>query len=78
MAGQVKGIPDEKRAVSRVEMRDVADGLWIWRFENPFWKTCFDWEPLTASTCVDSRSETLVVGYANRCRLSEKVNRLVI
>jgi len=40
-----------------VEMRDVADGLWILRFENPFRKVGFDWEPLTTSTCVDSGSE---------------------
>src|ERR1700756_3205028 len=44
-----------------VEIRDVADGLWIWRFENPFWEPGFDWEPLTTSTCAESGSETLVL-----------------
>jgi hypothetical protein len=40
-----------------VEIRDVVDGLWVWRFENPFWKPGVDWEPLTTSTCVESGSE---------------------
>jgi len=44
-----------------VEIRDVVDGLWVWRFENPFWKPGVDWEPLTTSTCVESGSEILVL-----------------
>ena len=46
---------------SKVEIRDVADGLWVWRFENPFWEPGLDWEPLTTSTCVKSGSEILVL-----------------
>jgi hypothetical protein len=45
----------------RVEIRDVADGLWIWRLENPFWEAGFDWEPLTTSTCVVSGGHTLIL-----------------
>ena len=45
---------------SQVEIRDVADGLRVWRSENPFWEPGLDWEPLTTSTCVESGSEILV------------------
>jgi hypothetical protein len=44
-----------------VEIRDVTDGLWIWRVKNPFWEPGLDWEPLTTSTCVESGSEILVL-----------------
>jgi hypothetical protein len=46
---------------SRVELRDVATGLWIWRMEHPDWKPGQGWEPLVASTCVESGGETLVL-----------------
>jgi hypothetical protein len=44
-----------------VEIRDVAAGLWIWRFEHPRWKPGQGWEPVVASTCVESGGETLVL-----------------
>ncbi len=44
-----------------VELRDVAPGLWIWRIEHPDWKPGQGWEPLVASTCVESRGERLVL-----------------
>src|ERR1041385_9221809 len=44
-----------------VEVRDVAAGLWIWRLEHPRWKPGQGWEPVVASTCVESRGETLVL-----------------
>jgi hypothetical protein len=59
MTGQMKSIQMNNELAPGVEMRDVADGLWIWRFINPFWEAGFDWEPLTTSTCVHSGSETL-------------------
>ncbi len=46
---------------SQVELRDVAPGLWIWRLEHPHWKPGQGWEPIVASTCVESRGETLVL-----------------
>ena len=46
---------------SPVEVRDVAPGLWIWRLEHPHWKPGQGWEPVVASTCVESRGETLVL-----------------
>jgi hypothetical protein len=46
---------------SQVELRDVAPGLWIWRLEHPHWKPGQGWEPMVASTCVESRGEILVL-----------------
>src|SRR5947209_15733475 len=43
------------------EVRDVADGLWIWRIEHPRWSPGQGWEPVVASTCVESGGETLVL-----------------
>jgi glyoxylase-like metal-dependent hydrolase (beta-lactamase superfamily II) len=45
----------------RVEVRDVASGLWLWRTEHPAWRPDTEWEPLVASTVVESRGETLIV-----------------
>jgi glyoxylase-like metal-dependent hydrolase (beta-lactamase superfamily II) len=44
-----------------VEIRDVAPGLWIWRLEHPHWKPGQGWDPIVASTCVESRGEVLVL-----------------
>jgi hypothetical protein len=44
-----------------VECRDVAPGLWIWRLEHPAWKPGHGWEPVVASTCVESGGEILVL-----------------
>jgi hypothetical protein len=40
-----------------VEIRDVADGLWIWRVRHPDWKEGLDWDECVTSTCVESRGE---------------------
>ncbi len=45
----------------QVEVREVATGLWIWRFEHPGWKPNQGWEPVVASTCVESGGEILVL-----------------
>jgi hypothetical protein len=39
------------------ELRDVAEGLWLWRVEHPEWRPGLDWEPLVTSVCVESRGE---------------------
>jgi hypothetical protein len=44
-----------------VEVRDVAEGLWIWRLEHPHWKAGQGWDPVVASTCVESGGERLVL-----------------
>jgi hypothetical protein len=42
-----------------VEVRDVADGLWLWRQPHPDWSEGSDWEPEVASFAVESGG----VGY---------------
>jgi hypothetical protein len=44
-----------------VELRDVVAGLWIWRLEHPAWVPDQGWEPVVASTCVESGGERLVL-----------------
>jgi glyoxylase-like metal-dependent hydrolase (beta-lactamase superfamily II) len=46
---------------SPAEIRDVAPGLWIWRHEHPHWQPGQGWEPLVASTFVESRGERLAL-----------------
>ena len=46
---------------AQVEVRDVAAGLWLWRTEHPHWRPGVDWEPVVASTCVESGGEVLVL-----------------
>jgi hypothetical protein len=52
-------IPDA-RAVS-VEVRDVAEGLWLWRQPHPHWREGFDWEPEVTSVAVRSHGASLVL-----------------
>ena len=37
-----------------VEMRDVVDGLWLWRQPHPDWQPGGDWEPQVSSFVVGS------------------------
>ena len=46
---------------AQVEVRHVAAGLWLWRTEHPHWRPGVDWEPVVASTCVESGGEVLVL-----------------
>jgi hypothetical protein len=46
---------------SPMEVRDVAPGLWIWRFAHPHWRDGQGWDPVCGSTCVESRGEVLVL-----------------
>jgi hypothetical protein len=39
------------------EIRDVTEGLWLWRVRHPRWHAGADWEPIVTSTCVVSRGE---------------------
>jgi glyoxylase-like metal-dependent hydrolase (beta-lactamase superfamily II) len=45
----------------QTELREVAAGLCVWRVEHPAWRPGLAWEPLVASTCVESGGETLVL-----------------
>ncbi len=44
-----------------LELRDVAPGLWLWRLEHPDWRPDSGWEPLVASTCVESGGEVALL-----------------
>jgi hypothetical protein len=48
-------------ALMPAELREVATGIWLWRVEHPAWRPGFDWEPLVASTCVESGGETVLL-----------------
>ena len=43
------------------EVRDVAEGLWLWRLPHPDWEPGLDWEPHVTSVCVESRGEVGVL-----------------
>ena len=42
-------------------MRDVADGLWLWRQPHPAWEQGSDWEPEVASFAVESGGAALLL-----------------
>jgi hypothetical protein len=44
-----------------VEVRDVADGLWLWRQPHPAWREGGDWEPEVASFAVGSRDARVLL-----------------
>src|SRR5437660_7692156 len=46
---------------SKVEIRDLENGLWIWRAEHHHWKQGDDWQPIVTSTYVESGGEKLVI-----------------
>ena len=43
------------------EIRDVADGLWVWRVRHPKWHQGADWDPVVTSTCVKSGAEVALL-----------------
>jgi hypothetical protein len=43
------------------EVREVADGLWLWRRRHPDWRPEAGWPPEVTSFCVTSRGTTLVL-----------------
>ena len=43
------------------EIRDVADGLWLWRMRYPDWRPDVGWEPHVASTVAESGDEVVLV-----------------
>jgi len=46
---------------SQPEFRDVTAGLWVWRVEHPRWRPGQGWDPVVASTFVESMGERLVL-----------------
>ena len=47
--------------MSSVEVRDVADGLWLWRQPHPAWEEGNDWVPEVASFAVRSGGVSLLL-----------------
>jgi len=47
--------------MAAVEIREIADGLWIWRMTHPHWKAGQGWGPVVTSTFVESRGARLVL-----------------
>jgi hypothetical protein len=43
-----------------VDVRDVADGLWLWRQPHPAWDERADWEPEVSSFAAHSGEELLL------------------
>jgi hypothetical protein len=43
------------------EIREIDDGLWLWRREHPDWTPRMSWEQLVTSFCVASRGAALVL-----------------
>src|ERR671915_10574 len=48
-------------AAMGVEVRDVLEGLWLWRQPHPDWRDGADWEPAVSSFAVESRGVALVI-----------------
>jgi hypothetical protein len=48
-------------AVTGVELRDVAPGLWLWRQPHPDWEEGADWEPEVSSFAVTSGGVAVVL-----------------
>src|SRR3954447_20789320 len=44
-----------------LEIRDVADGLWLWRQRHPAWREGMDWRPEVASFAAPSRGARSLV-----------------
>ncbi len=47
--------------VAQVEVRDVAQGLWLWRQPHWEWRKGDDWEPEVSSFVVQSGTETVLI-----------------
>lgn len=44
-----------------VDVRDVATGLWLWRYRHWEWREGDDWEPEVASFVVESGGEVILL-----------------
>jgi hypothetical protein len=44
-----------------VEVRDVAEGLWLWRQPHPDWSEGADWEPEVSSFAVESQGVAVLL-----------------
>ncbi len=46
---------------AHVDVRDVADGLWLWRQRHWEWTEGADWQPEVSSVVVESAGETVLL-----------------
>jgi hypothetical protein len=44
-----------------VEVRDVTEGLWLWRQPHPEWREGLDWGPVVSSFVVESGGEVVLL-----------------
>ena len=59
-----------------VELRDVTDGVWVWRVQHPSRPADAGWPPLVSSTCVESSFEVVLIDpLAPRSRTTRAVGR---
>ena len=67
-AGLAVGTPLAAGAsMSPAEVREVTDGLWVWRLEHPDWRPDAGWEPPVTSVWIECGGETAVVdGWRRR------------
>lgn len=49
------------QSTSKIEIRDIAPGLWIWRAAHHHWKPGDDWQPVVTSTYVEAGGERYVI-----------------
>ena len=45
----------------RVDVIDLAPGLWIWRLEHPAWTAEVDWQQVVTCVCVDASGERWLI-----------------
>ena len=58
------------------EVRDLDDGLWIWRLSYPDWHEGAGWPEVVTSTCVESGGEVAVLDALAAPEDSEVWSRL--
>jgi len=46
---------------NRLDVRNIASGLWIWRARHPAWVPGEGWDPFVTSTCVESDGQILIL-----------------
>ena len=51
----------EQSVAVSAEIREVSDGLWLWRVEYPDWRPGLGWGPFVNSTCVASAGEVALL-----------------
>jgi hypothetical protein len=60
-AAQERGAGSAGAGAGMTDIRDVAEGLWLWRQPHPDWKEGLGWNPDVSSFCVESRGEVAVL-----------------